>query len=447
MGGTFRMGPHKTVRLEYICQHPEKFRMKAEIITIGDEILIGQITDTNSKWMAERLNEIGIEVHQITSVHDDKDHILNALQEAEKESNLILITGGLGPTKDDITKNTLCEYFNDELIVHPEIVEHIKKLFAKIKYRFTDKDIDQAMLPSKARVLKNFYGTASGMWFEKGDKIMVSMPGVPGEMKGLMRDYVIPEVRDRFHLPFIIHRTVYTYGLGESRVAQRLESWEDNLPPFIRLAYLPSYGKVRLRLSARGDDRKMLENGLAVETAKLKELIPDILVGFDNEEILEVVLNKLFTESKTTLSIAESCTGGSIASRVTAIPGASAFLKGGLVAYSEEVKKSVLGVSEEAIREHTVVSKEVALEMALKCREKFKTDYAIATTGNAGPGKDKTDKSVGVVFIAIAGPGRQTVEEFYFGKPREKVIERASVKALEMVRREFLKNRENSLLD
>lgn len=421
--------------------------MKAELITIGDEILIGQITDTNSKWMAERLNEIGIEVHQITSVHDDKKHIVEALREAEKISDLILITGGLGPTKDDITKNTLTEYFEDELILNPEIEEHIKDIFAKIKYRFTDKDIDQAMLPSKAKVLKNFYGTASGMWFEKGDTIIVSMPGVPNEMKGLMRDYILPEVRDRFHLPFILHRTVQTYGLGESRVAQRLESWEDDLPSFIKLAYLPSYGKVRLRLSARGNDKKVLEKGFSQEIEKLKELIPDILVGFDQEEILEVMLVRLFSENKVSLSVAESCTGGSIASRVTAIPGASDVLKGGLVAYSEEVKINVLGVSEEVIRKHSVVSKEVALEMALKCREKFKTDYAIATTGNAGPTKDKTDKSVGTVFIAIAGPAGHTVEEFYFGKPREKVIERASVKALEMVRREFLKNRENSLFD
>jgi nicotinamide-nucleotide amidase len=326
-------------------------------------------------------------------------------------------------------------------------VEHIKQLFAKIKYRFTDKDIDQAMLPSKAQVLKNFYGTASGMWFEKGDKIIVSMPGVPNEMKGLMRDYVIPEVRDRFHLPFIIHRTVLTYGLGESRVAQRLESWEDGLPSFIKLAYLPSYGRVRLRLSARGDDRSVLENGLTAEIEKLKDLISDILVGFDQEEILEVVVNKLFTNSKMTLSVAESCTGGSIASRLTSIPGASAFLKGGLVAYSEEIKKNVLGVSEEAIRDHSVVSEEVAREMALKCREKFNTDYAIATTGNAGPTQDKTDKSVGVVFIAVSGPSGSSVQEFFFGKPREKVIERASVKALEMVHRDFLKNQKNSLFD
>jgi nicotinamide-nucleotide amidase len=397
--------------------------------------------------MAERLNEIGIDVHQITSVHDDKSHILNALDQAQNESDLILITGGLGPTKDDITKNTLCEYFEDELILYPEIVDHIKGLFAKIKYKFTEKDIAQAMLPSKSKVLKNYYGTASGMWFEHNGKIIVSMPGVPNEMKGLMSDYVIPQVRDRFHLPFIIHRTVHTYGLGESRVAQRLETWEDDLPSFIKLAYLPSYGRVRLRLSARGDDKPKLENGLVREIEKLKDLVADILVGLDQEETLEVVLNKLFTEHNTTLSLAESCTGGAIASRVTAIPGSSAFLRGGIVAYSEEVKVNTLGVGKETIHEHSVVSREVALEMAEKCREKFGSDYAVATTGNAGPTKDKTDKSVGVVFIAVSGPSGNSVQEFYFGKPREKVIERASVKALEMVHRDFLKNQKNSLFD
>ncbi len=421
--------------------------MKAEIITIGDEILIGQITDTNSKWMAERLNEIGIEVHQITSVHDEKSHIVQALNEAVKESDLILLTGGLGPTKDDITKTTLSEYFDDELVLYPEIVEHIKHLFAKIKYKFTDMDIAQAMLPAKARVLKNFFGTASGMWFEKEGKIIVSMPGVPNEMKGLMTGYVIPGIRERFHLPFIIHKTVHTYGLGESRVAQRLEGWEENLPDYIKLAYLPSYGKVRLRLSARGEDRAVLEEGLTRETDKLRDLIPDILVGFDQDETLEVVLNRLFSEGGFTLSLAESCTGGAIASRITSIPGASAFVKGGLVAYSEGVKTRLLGVSEETIRKHSVVSREVVLEMATRCRELFGTDFAIATTGNAGPTTDNTDRSAGVVFIGIAGPSGVLAEEFFFGKPREKVIERATVKALEMARREFLKNQENSLFD
>lgn len=421
--------------------------MKAEIITIGDEILIGQITDTNSKWMAERLNEIGIEVHQITSVHDDREHILEALEEAESRSELVLLTGGLGPTKDDITKTALCDYFADSLVLNEEIVEHIKHLFARIKYRFTEKDIHQAMLPSRARVLKNNYGTASGMWFERNGKIIVSMPGVPNEMKGLMSDYVIPDVRDRFHLPFILHQTVQTYGLGESRVAERIEEWENGLPEFIRLAYLPSYGRVRLRLTARGTDKEALEQALEEEVGKLSALIPDILVGLEQQDTLEVILNRMLSESGKTLSLAESCTGGSIAARITEVPGASNFLRGALVAYSAEVKKKILGVSAATIEEHSVVSEEVAREMAQNCQNLFQTDYAVATTGNAGPTTDETDRSVGVVFIAIAGPGGILAEEFNFGQPREKVIERASVKALEMLRREILKNQKNSLFD
>ena len=421
--------------------------MKAEIITIGDEILIGQITDTNSKWMAERLNEIGIEVHQITSVHDDREHILQALEEAESRSGLVLLTGGLGPTKDDITKTALCDYFADSLVLNEEIVEHIKHLFARIKYRFTEKDIHQAMLPSRARVLKNNYGTASGMWFERNGKIIVSMPGVPNEMKGLMSDYVIPDVRDRFHLPFILHQTVQTYGLGESRVAERIEEWENGLPEFIRLAYLPSYGRVRLRLTARGTDKEALEQALEEEVGKLSALIPDILVGLEQKDTLEVILNRMLSESGKTLSLAESCTGGSIATRITEVPGASNFLRGALVAYSAEVKKKILGVSAATIEEHSVVSEEVAREMAQNCQNLFQTDYAVATTGNAGPTTDETDRSVGVVFIAIAGLGGILAEEFNFGQPREKVIERASVKALEMLRREILKNQKNSLFD
>ena len=431
--------------LEYLCPAvviSQRSRMKAEIITIGDEILIGQITDTNSKWMAERLNEIGIEVHQITSVHDDRDHILTALEAAEAECELVLLTGGLGPTKDDITKNALVEYFEDRLTLNEEIADHIKHLFAKIKYRFTEKDIHQAMLPSKAMVLKNFYGTASGMWFERGGRIVVSMPGVPNEMKGLMTDYVIPWIRERFHLPFIIHQTIQTYGLGESRVAERLEDWENDLPDFIRLAYLPSYGKVRLRLTARGSEREKLERALASEVEKLNTLIPDIIVGLEEKDNIEVILNRMLTETGKTLSLAESCTGGSIASRITGVPGASRFLRGALVAYSAVVKENILGVSRNTIEKHTVVSAEVAREMALRCKALFHTDYAIATTGNAGPTTDETDRSVGVVFIAISGPDGIRVEEFFFGKPREKVIERASVKALEMLRKEIMKNPE-----
>ncbi len=414
--------------------------MRAEIITIGDEILIGQITDTNSQWIAQRLNEIGISVYQITSVQDDREHILKALAEAESNAELVLLTGGLGPTKDDITKHTLAEYFDDELVFHPEIEAHIKELFARIKYRFTEMDIQQAMLPSKAKVLKNFQGTASGMWFEKGENIFVSMPGVPNEMKGLMESSVLPVLRDSFHLPYILHRTLHTYGLGESRVAERLEEWESALPACIKLAYLPSYGKVRLRLTAKGDDREALEKALAQEIQKVETLLEDILVGMGEEEDLEMTIQKLFRLHGKTLSLAESCTGGTIASRLTAVAGASNFLKGGLVAYTRQIKEEVLGVPGETIEAHSVVSEEVAGAMAVRCRELFGTDYAISTTGNAGPTTDVTDKSVGVVCIGIASPSGVSTREFFLGQPRSKVIEKASVKALEMLRKEILKN-------
>jgi len=414
--------------------------MQAEIITIGDEILIGQITDTNSKWIAEQLNNIGVSVYQITSIQDEREHIIKAIAEAEENADIIILTGGLGPTKDDITKHTLASYFNDELIFQEHIASHIKDLFAKINYAYTDMDLQQALLPSKATILKNHWGTASGMWFENNGKVIVSLPGVPNEMKGLMRDHVLTQLQESFHLPYIIHKTLLTYGMGESNVSRRIENWETNLPKMIKLAYLPSYGRLRLRLTAKGDHKEILEKSLSEEIGKLQKIIDDILVGFDETETIEESLNKLLTNKGQTLSIAESCTGGNIAKMITSVPGASKFFRGAMVTYSAKVKSEVLHVSKRTIEEFTVISEEVAKEMALNCKKIFKTDYAIATTGNAGPTTDKTDKTVGVVFIAIATPNEVSIEEFNFGKPREKVILRASVKSLEMLRQEILKN-------
>lgn len=421
--------------------------MQVEIITIGDEILIGQIVDTNSQWLGQRLNEIGVSVYQITSIQDDRDHILKALAEAENNADIVIITGGLGPTKDDITKHTLADYFEDKLVRNAQIESHIRQLFERIKYRFTDKDLQQAMLPAKAMIFKNDLGTASGMWFEKDGKIFISLPGVPDEMKGLMTSEVMPALVDRFRLPFILHKTLYTYGLGESRVADRLESWEDKLPDFIKLAYLPSYGKVRLRLTARGKDLEVIQTALVHEVQALKKLVHDIYVGEDEPDALEMCVNRMLTEHRSTLSLAESCTGGNIAKMLTAIPGASSFMKGALVAYSADVKENILGVPKSTIEKHTVVSEPVVREMALHCKNMFQTDFAIATTGNAGPSVDDTDKGVGVVFIGIATPVGVFTHEFYFGKLREKVIERASVKALELLRKEISKNSRNSLPD
>lgn len=421
--------------------------MQAEIITIGDEILIGQIVDTNSQWLGQRLNQIGISVYQITSIQDEKAHIIKALGEAMANVDIIILTGGLGPTKDDLTKLTLAEYFQDTLVRNAEIEAHIKKLFARIKYRYTGMDLEQAMLPSKAKILRNDLGTASGMWFNHGSKVIVSLPGVPNEMKGLMKTWVLPGLQSAFHLPYVLHRTIHTFGMGESRVAHRLEQWEDALPDYIKLAYLPSYGRVRLRLSARGENLEILESGLKSEISRLKEQIEDIIVGEEDETSLALSVNRLLRAHQQTLSLAESCTGGDISKKLTAEPGASKFLKGGIVAYDAEIKKKLLHVPEAMIKKFSVVSAEVAREMALQCQKLFETDYAVATTGNAGPTIDNTDKTVGVVFIAIASPEGVEVEEFFFGKPREKVIERASMKALELLRKEILKNNKNSLSD
>ena len=414
--------------------------MQAEIITIGDEILIGQILDSNSKWIAEELNKIGVSVYQITSIQDSKEHILRALTEAQLNSDIVILTGGLGPTKDDITKLTLAEYFNDELVLNEEIVAAIKEMFAKLNYPFSAVNRDQALVPSKCIPLKNNWGTAPGMWFNSKSKVIISLPGVPNEMKGLMQDSVLPKLIKTFKLPFIIHKTIITYGMGESMVAERIETWEDNLPDFIKLAYLPSYGKLRLRLSAKGIEKEVLEKGISLEVEKLFKIIPEIIVGFDDTETIEVAIGKLLLEKKQTLAAAESCTGGAISKMLTAIPGASGYFMGGIVAYQAAIKISELNVTKELIERFSVVSSEVAVAMANGIQQKYKTDYAIATTGNAGPTADLTDTTVGTVFIAIATPTGVFSKEYFFGKPREKVIERASNKALELLRKEILKN-------
>ena len=418
---------------DYFCQ------MNAEIITIGDEILIGQILDSNSKWIAEELNKIGVSVYQISSIQDEKQHILNALEEAESRADIVILTGGLGPTKDDITKHTLATYFDSEMEMNYEVEEFIKNMFAKLNYPFTEVNRQQALVPVKCTPLKNKLGTAPGMWFNNDNKVIVSLPGVPNEMKGLMLTEVLPRIQEKYQLPFIIHRTIMTYGMGESMVAARIEEWENNLPQFIKLAYLPSYGKLRLRLSAKGEELSVLENGLKEEISKLDTIIGDIIVGFKESETIEVAIGKILTEKKMTIATAESCTGGSIARLLTSVPGSSAYFIGSIVAYSKESKIKLLEISSEIIEKHTLVSKEVAQEMALGIQRILNVDYAIGITGNAGPTTDDTDKSVGVVFISLATPNGVLTEEFNFGKPRLKVIERSSVKALEILRKEILK--------
>ena len=415
--------------------------MKAEIITIGDEILIGQIVDTNSQWIGKELNKIGVSVYQISSIQDDKEHILKALKEAEERVDIVVITGGLGPTKDDITKKTIAQYFNDDQFVeYEEVIQHIKKLFKRVSHPYNEVQRFQAQLPSKALLLMNDYGTAPGMWFYENKTVFVSLPGVPYEMKGLITNKVLPKIQKQFSLPQIIHKTIQTYGEGESVIASKIESWEDNLPKHIKLAYLPSFGKVRLRLSGKGNDKKLLEKQLAMKVSELQQLLPNIISGIEEEGTIEKQIGDLLAKKQFTICTAESLTGGKIASTIVSVSGASTYFKGGFVAYSAELKKQLLNVSHQTIKDYSVVSKQVAEEMALGALKSLKTDFAIAVTGNAGPTTDDTTKNVGTVFIALASKTVTQVHEFDFGQPREKVINRTVNKALELLKKELLTN-------
>jgi len=414
--------------------------MQAEIITIGDEILIGQIVDSNSAFIAKQLNKIGVSVYQITSVQDDREHILKSLAEAEANANIVILTGGLGPTKDDITKKTVAEYFDDTLVEDSSVrknIEHLWEVF--IKKPLTQVNLDQALVPSKANVLMNKFGSAPGMWLEKNDTVFISLPGVPFEMKGLIIDEVIPKLRTRFKFPYIQHKTFLTYGLGESSLAERIETFENELPNFIKLAYLPSLGRVRLRLSAKGTDKVIVETEMQKQTDLLLPQIEDIFVGYEEDLSIEAVIGKRLTELGKTVTTAESCTGGLIAERFTTNAGASKYFKGGIVSYTKEIKINVLKVSEEIIDKYSVVSAEVAEAMAKNALLLMNTDYAIATTGNAGPTKDDTAEGLGIVYIAIAAKDKVYSEQFSFGNHRVKVINRAANKAFEMLQKEILK--------
>lgn len=413
--------------------------MLAEIITIGDEILIGQIIDTNSAFMGKELNKIGVDVYQITSIKDDKQHILNALEEASKRVDVVLITGGLGPTKDDITKHTICEYFKDTLVQNKQVLVHIEKLFEKyISTPISEINKQQALVPSTCTVLMNQHGTAPGMWLEKENTVFISMPGVPYEMKGLMKNEVLPRIQNRFDRPYILHKTILTYGMGESAIAEKIENWEDNLPAYIKLAYLPNLGNVRLRLSARGRDNKILEDTIEREVIKLKEIIGDVIVGYEEDQTIEVRIGELLTKKGKTLSVAESCTGGKIAESFITNAGASSYFMGGIVAYATQSKIDVLGVDPKVIKLYTVTSEEVAKAMALKAKEKFGSDYAISTTGNAGPSKGDGDVEAGTIFIGIATPTTVFSKKYIFGNLREQNIGRAVNKSLELLLGELL---------
>ncbi len=414
--------------------------MQAAIITIGDEILIGQVVDTNSAHIAKELNNIGIWVYEITSVQDHTPHIHAALAEAAAKAPIIIVTGGLGPTKDDRTKQAICEYFQDSLLQNNAVLAHVEKLLAQRNATpLLQANKNQALVPSKATVLHNEYGTAPGLWIEKKERVFIFLPGVPYEMKALMEREVLPRLQAMFQRPFILHRTLLTYGMGESAIANRIEQWENQLPPHITLAYLPSPGKVRLRLTAKGSHKEILETQLQEQLQKLQPLLSDITNGLEDDDSLEIRIKKKFTENQKTLAVAESCTGGSIAAKLTAIPGASAYFKGSIVSYTTSVKIAVLKVPAKLIEQYSVVSAAVAESMAKNARELFEADFAIATTGNAGPLKGDSDAEVGTVFIAIATPQGIFSQEFHFKNQREHVIEKAANKAMELLEKEISK--------
>lgn len=407
--------------------------MKAEIITIGDEILIGQIVDTNSTWMGQQLNLLGIEIYQVTSVHDDQSHILKAIDEAGRNADLVLITGGLGPTKDDITKKCLCEYFETELVFHPEVFEHVKSLLSSRNVIINQLNRDQALLPVNCTVLHNPVGTASGMWFEKSGTIFISMPGVPFEMEAIMTEEVFPRLKLLQKSRAIVHKTVLTIGIPESMLAERIEAWEDALPKYIKLAYLPNPMMVRLRLSGYGTDELVLKTEIDKQVKGLLNLIPEAVFGYDNDN-LGIVLGRMLVSSGKTMATAESCTGGSIAQLITSNPGSSAYFIGGVVAYSNELKNKLLGVPDRIIEEYGAVSQEVAELMAVGARENLGTDYAVATTGIAGPDGGSVEKPVGTVWIAVAGANGISSKKYVFKHNRERNIIRSTHIALNMLR-------------
>ncbi|WP_411275285.1 competence/damage-inducible protein A [Daejeonella sp.] len=403
--------------------------MLAELITIGDEILIGQIVDTNSAWMAQKLNLAGIKVKQITSVSDEKQHILNALKEAAGRVDIILITGGLGPTKDDITKRTLAEYFNVGLRTDNDALENVKNIFSKYKSPMLETNLRQAEVLENCTTLLNLNGTAPGMWIESGNKIYVSMPGVPFEMMYLMEELVIPRIKESFKLPSIVHHTILTAGVGESQLADRISIIEDSLPSHIGLAYLPKLGIVRLRLSGRGSDANTLRDEISVYASKIIELISEFVI-IEADIPLEKAILDLMGSQGLTLSTAESCTGGYISHLLTQHAGSSKVFLGGAVSYSNNLKSIMLSVSEETLHEFGAVSEETVVEMANGAKTNFKSDYAISISGIAGPEGGTDDKPVGTVWVAIAGKRNTISRRFQFGNKRAQNIERSAINAL-----------------
>jgi nicotinamide-nucleotide amidase len=417
--------------------------MLAEIITIGDEILIGQTVDTNSAWMGHALNEVGVEVARITSVADREDAIVHGLNHLLPQTQLVLLTGGLGPTKDDLTKNVLTAYFETELAFHPLAYDNLERLFAQLGRQVSELNRLQAMLPVGARIYLNKLGTASGMHFERNGVHFISMPGVPYEMKHLMTDYVIPFIEREMETSPILHRTLLTTGSPESVLAERLDDFENQLPADIKLAYLPSPGLVKLRLTARGH-RAELEEDLEHRFAEMGKILADVVFGSEAES-LEEIIGKMLLELGHTLGTVESCTGGAIARSITAIPGSSAYFRGGMIPYHGDLKQQLLHVPKEVMMEHGQVSEPVALQLAREGQRVLGTDWCISTTGIAGPTGATPEKPVGTVWIGIAGPGFAEARKFQFGNERGRNIQKTTLTALDILRKKLKKSHPQTL--
>ena len=413
--------------------------MRAHIITIGDEILIGQIIDTNSAFISKELIKIGIEVSKIISIGDSKKEILSSLKNSHNKCDIVIITGGLGPTNDDITKEVFCDFFEDKLVHNPEILRHIEKLFEKfVDNPINDLNRAQAYLPSKAKLIPNLYGTAAGMSIKKNNTLFISLPGVPFEMKSMITEFIIPQLQTDYKCPVIINKTLITYGKGESYIAKKLKKFESDIPSNFKLAYLPNLGRVRLRISAKGTNNIVLEKTMDKLVAQLYEILGKIIIGYETINPIESEIGKILIKNKKTLSLVESLTGGMLASRLTSMPGASKYFKGGIVAYNSLIKKTLVNVKNKTIDKYSVVSSNTSNEMVVNCKKIMNSDYAISTTGNAGPSKGDSNQPVGKIFISLATPKQVKSFEFNFGKNREKNIHKTVNKALELLFSELL---------
>ena len=405
----------------------------AEVITIGDELLYGQTLDTNTQWMGQELNRVGIKISRKVAIGDRREDILSALDEARARADIILITGGLGPTKDDITKTTLADYFDTPVTLHPQALADLKALFAQRNYPLTALNEQQAALPERCEMVPNTMGTAPGMWFEQDGKVFVSMPGVPYEMKAMMTATVLPRLQETFALPVIFHQMIQTVGIGESWLSEKIADWEAALPEHIRLAYLPSFGKVKLRLTATGDNLLDLEEAVAEQVRAVEPLIEQYIFGYGDVSLEEAIGRDLLSAKKT-LALAESCTGGFVAHRVTSVPGSSRYFRGGLIPYDNALKMNPLGVKEATLRQHGAVSEATVRAMAENVRQVLGADVGLATSGIAGPGGGSAEKPVGTIWIALADASTTVAKKLTLGSDRRVNIERTSVAVLNLLR-------------